>query len=352
MTQQVVPDAAVPSTGSAQTGDARLDARAEALFAKMSGEGIQERKTAAEAEDDPTDAAPAPKAARALGSAPKEPAAESQKPEGDGKQLDKLAALERDNLRARQQLAKDKREFQAEQARTQARAKELDHLASIWDNPDRLIEELAKRVPPEKLIKYFEDEADPARRMARTAEAKAKQELTPLEERLRALEAKEQQLLARESQTKAEAVFSDRIKEVSADAPYAARLLERKPAKVLRRADAIVDHYSRPTDKGGLGLRFGEDYNFDNVIAQIEADLKEEAEDLADRAAIDGAADEDAETPTQPQTPASKSAAAKAKTITNRTASDRTTLDKGNVATKSGWEEKIRRAERLARRAV
>lgn len=351
MTQQAV----IADAGPANTGDARLDSRAEALVAKMSGARAAEAKAAPPEAGDPDFQAPA-----TLGKAPKLAVATSGDDDAEAtpaaepavKQLDKIALLERENRRTKETLAKEKREFQAEQTRIQARAKELDHLASIWDNPDRLIEELAKRVPPEKLIKYFEDEADPARRMARTAEEKAKKELSPLEERLRALEEKEKRLNAQESQSKAEAIFSDRIKAVAADAPLAARLLERKPSKVLRRADALVDYYSKPVEQGGRGLRFGEDYTFDNVIAQIEADLKEEAEDLADRAATETAADDEAETPTQPQTPSSKSAAAKAKTINNRLASDRTTLDKGNSATKAGWDDKIKRAERLARRAT
>src|SRR5882762_9075210 len=162
MTQQVVPDAQTDTSGPANTGDARLDSRANALFAKMSGARVQEAKAAPPEPGDPdfaSNAAPSLAAPRKLGGEPA--AADPGTPEDGAKKLDRIALIERDNVRAKQELAKNKREFAAEHARVAAKAKEVEHLASIWDNPDRLLEELARRIPPEKLLKMFETEADP-----------------------------------------------------------------------------------------------------------------------------------------------------------------------------------------------
>lgn len=330
MTQQVLNG--TPTTPAApETHDSgAVFNRANALIAKMGGAAREE----AHNEPDDVDVTDTPTKPDAPQARPQTPAAADP----DESRLAKLADVER-KARA---VDRREREIAEREAKTKSRAAELEELASIWDNPEKILEQIEKKVGPEKLVKWFEDQADPVKR----ATSQSKKELTPLEERLAALEARNAQLEAKEAQGQAEQAFSSRVSEVADQAPYASRLLKRAPGRLVKRADAVVDYYSGPKEKGGLGLRFGEDYTFDNVIAQIEQDLKGEAELLAadpeDQGEVD-ATRQPADLKTQ-----AKPAIDPAKTISNRTASNRTTLDASTP--KMSLDEKIRAAERKARR--
>lgn len=343
MTQQVVPNATPPAATPSGSVFERVDSRVAALESRFAGEQAK-----ADAEAPESDAPTEPASPGALRGKPpaKEPAAETPAPADD--KLEKIARLERDAVRKHQETTRAAREFAAEKARVEAKAKELEELSKVWldadKNPERILELLEKHVGPDRLVKFFEDQSDPVKRSTRAAAEQAKEGLSPIEARLKAIEDENRALKMQGAQADAERTFKARVEEVAADAPLASRLMSRDPKKLIARAESLMFNASQPKEKGGLGLVYGTDYTLDNVIGQLEIDLKADADLYADLPAAKGETSQEEPTTQNAITPA----AAKANTVSNRAASGRTTLDE--TKPRMSYDEKIKAAIRQARR--
>lgn len=337
MTQQAVID--TNSKEQAPTGDASLDSKAEAVFAKFRKETVDAIKSEPDedaADDTPTEPA-SPKAKR-----PPEPA-----PSPDPK-LAKL--LEQERLIRQREAAAARREREAEEkARgVDERITKAEAVEKLWaggdENADRILELLETKVGPEKLVEWFGKMGDPAYRAKleakRVAEA-SKPDLSPIEKRLEAIEARNRELEIREVKGQVQGQISELVKAYPEEVPFAHRLLERKPDKFWRRVESKARELSASEKEGGRGLVFGQDYNMNDVILQIESDLKDDHDSLAAEQAAANAE------PTKQviDTPA----AGKAPTsLSNRDASVRTTLE--HAPPRQKMDDKIARLIRQARR--
>lgn len=338
MTQQAVPnDAAAPSASNVFE---RVDSRAQALFDKLSGE------TRTEQADDEVDAPASP---AKTGSEPVAAPAAAAPAEEESK-FDRILKLEQESLRKSQAAKQAHREAEAKMKAAEERAKKAEELEKLWngadDNDDRILELLEQKVGPEKLIKWFEAQADPVKRAARVAESSSKKELDPVLQRLKALEEERDALKAKEARSSGEKAFEDHVTQLAEANPLTARMMKASRAEVIQRADAVIDFFNAPKEKGGLGLRFGEDYNLVDVIERVEGDLKRYRDALTEQAEAKAEGSEQT-IPSPTKTPES-TAAAKAKTVSNRDASDRSTLS--NEAPKMSLAERTAAAERKLRR--
>lgn len=331
MTQQVAPNDAATSANSSVFE--RVDARTQALHDKWSAESRTETS-----EEEPADNAVAVESTnRATGG---EPATAPAAPSEDESKFDRILKLEQESLRKSTEAKRAAKEAEAKLKAAEERAKKAEELEKLWngadDNDERILELLEQKVGPEKLIKWFEAQADPAKRAARVAEQAAKKDLSPLEERLRKLEEREQAIEAKEARSQGEKAFESHVEQLADANPLTARMMKSSRQDVIQRADAIIDYFNAPKDKGGLGLKFGEDYNLVDVIERVEGDLKRYRDALIEQAAEQA---EGSQQTTGTKNPATIPAAAKAKTVSNRVASDRSSLS--NEAQKMTMDEKI-----------
>lgn len=328
MTQQ-----ATMGTGADQapSGDAALDSRANSMFSRLAAESRAEQVESDEASDEvaelttETPTTPPPRLARK----------DAAPPADEDEKLSRLAALERENARQRQTASKAEREARDRLQKAEAREKELVEREKVFNDPETALDFIEKHIGPEKLIEWLQSQSDPVKRATNAAERSAKKDLSPLEERIKALEAENEGHRNAKAQQAAVANFTARVNEVATEAPLVARAFTKKPERMVARANAIALRMSQG-DK---------DWNFDDVIIELEQDLQDERSIFSDDAAEQASASPRTDTNSTQAT-----AAAKAKTLTNRHGSARTTLDEGNTASKMSMTEKIRATERKARR--
>jgi len=323
--------AATNVNDQAPSGDARLDSRAEAMIERFR----TERVAAAKAEPEEGEA---PKAAPAT----QAPAAAAPP---DDQKLAKLLEAERDLQKRRAELQRKEKSLEG----VDERIKKAEALEKMWakadEDPERILEILETKVGAEKLTEWFGRMTDPGYRAmlaAKRAADEHRADLSPFEKRLEEIERRQKAADAAEARGKVQNDMSGLIKANAGEVPFAHRMLERKPDKFWNTVDRKVQYLSAPKEEGGLGLAFGTDYNMSDVVLQIEQDLKDDFESLAEEKAAAANTGNGTQTPTSP-------AAAKATTLSNREASTRTTLQTERPGRRS-HEDKIRELERQARR--
>lgn len=310
--------------------DASLDARASALL-----EQIQtDQKTAARAETAPETPGEPAKTEPAAEQKPETPAAE--------KTPEQAAEERRQRIEARkQQLAEEER---ARVAASRARKEERQAPPSPPEDPDVLTIRVSKK-NPQSIIDAFEaanvDHGEVAKWLmsstdpAKAAELAAKRTLSPVEQKLAELEARERAREERDRQAAEQAqvqqlveqnhkVLASHLESVKAEAPLAAAFMQNSPGEYRRAVESICD-----------ALPAG--FTAQDVIDQLEENLSALAKALQIQAA------------TTPSTakPTPKPAAAKAN-VGNRLAAERaTTVDPSDDDEGGDLEERARKLKAL-----
>lgn len=324
----------------APTGDANLDSKAASLFERFSAD--QRKASAEEPDPDAADDTPTnPQSPQAKKAA--EPPAAAPDPK-----LARLLEQERVIRQREAAAAKRERELEERGKGTDEKLTKLEQLSKVWEkadeDPEKILELLEQKVGPEKVVEWFGKMGDPAYRAKLEAKRLLdanKPDMSPLEKRLEALEARNRELEFKGVKEKVQGEISGLVTGNAAEVPFSHRLLSKKPEKFWSRVESKARTLSAPEKEGGQGLVFGQDYNMSDVIMQIEADLKDDYDSLAAEQAAASAGN----TPKVSESPA----AGKASTsLSNRDASVRTTLD--HNPPKEDMNGKIARLIRQARR--
>ncbi len=126
--------------------------------------------------------------------------------------------------------------------------------------------------------------------------------------------------------------FAARTLEIKEEAPHAARLLNKRPKEFYAMADVAATQIMAAAKADGRKV------TWDDVIRDVNQQLADFAKDLADEA------------PAAPSTPPKASAAAKAPTVSNRAASERSAiLDEDEKWDSMSYDERVSRAIKRAR---
>lgn len=256
--------------------------------------------------------------------------------------LANAARLERESVRKSTELAAKAAELKAQESKFTDREKKLADFEKAFNDPDALLGLLADKITPEKMSQFFLEQGQPdkiAERRARAAQEPVTSELTKLREEMAELKKE-----AQDKETKAAVVaqrqesekrFSERVLDLKADAPLAARLLEKRPKDFFAMADQTA------TQLMAAAQAEGRTATWDDVIKDVHKQLHDFNSALQEEAAQTAVS--------SPET-SKKTAAAKAPTVSNRAASDRSTiLNEDETWENLPLEERVKRAEKRAR---
>lgn len=254
--------------------------------------------------------------------------------------LERTAALERESRAKHERVSTQERELKAEREAIKAERAELAKQLKSFDDAESLLGLLEKKVGHQRLGQWMIEQADPSKR----AESVARKVSSEVDEKIKKVEEDNAKLRAeladRDNRVKAQAArehatkgFTDRVSQVTSEAPFTARFIGKKPERAIQMASAIADEFSSA----------GKEFNYDDVIIRMETILKEDADIYADpqQAGSDLNTSDDKHS--------TKTAAAKAPTtVTNRAAATRTSIVDDDEASLS-LEERTRRTERRLR---
>lgn len=313
-----------PAAHAPQGGEAGLNDRAQALLARMAEAGdtvdvespdVEEAADAnpgtisVDAEDETKPAAPQAKNAQRLAD---------------------IARLERERVNGKQQKrqASTQRELEVAQ-----RAQQLDQMhqqiaarEKIWDDPIGLLDMLEQKVGVDKLIEYVKTAKSPEKLAAR----ELKKDLDPIAKELAALKAENEKFKHAQTTAAAEGEFKGIIAEFAAtDVPLTSNAMKANEREVMGMAHVIAD-----------GLRAsGQPFNLHDVALTLERRLAHMRDMLTGSTGTDP---NDETTRTQEQ---QNGAAGKAKTLSNRVASGRTSIA-ANTGPRMSLEDRAAAAKR------
>ncbi len=189
------------------------------------------------------------------------------------------------------------------------------------------------------MAQYFIESGQPdkvAERRAKAAQEPVNSEITKLREEMKALKEEADKAKAHIARANSEKEFGARVLEIKDTAPHAARLLTKRPAEFYSMADAAATQLMAKAEAEGRVA------SWDDVIQDVNKQLHDFYRDLQDEAA-----------PVAPSTPTKQTAAAKAPTVSNRAASERSAiLDEEDKWESLPFEERVRRAEKRARQTA
>ncbi len=293
------------------------------------------QEAVADANDDTPDEEPVKAKAAPAPVAPAAPTAEDTARKAS---LANAARLERESVRRSTELASKAAELKAQEAKLAEGNAKIAAFEKAYNDPDALLELLAERVTPEKMSRFFIEANDPskvAERRAKAAQEPVTSELTKLREEMAALKAERAEEAAKaQSQAKRqenEKQFSARVLDLKADAPLAARLLSKRPQDFFAMADAAATQL----------MAKNPDANWDDVIHDVNKQLSDFTGALAEEAAAASST---------PEKTGKVSAAAKAPTVSNRAASERSAiLDEDERWESLPFDERVKRAEKRER---
>ncbi len=329
--QHLVMENAVAETKAARAaGDLEDDEVAEAV------EDANDDTHEAEA----APAKPAPKAApkeAPVAAAPAEPSAEEKNRKAS---LANAARLERESVKRSTELAAKAAELKAQEAKFADREGKLAAFEKAYNDPDALLALLSDKVTPEKMSQFFIEAGQPDKVAERRAKAALEgatkpvnDEVTKLREEMEALRQENLAAKAQVTRSANEKDFAARTLEIKEEAPHAARLLNKRPKEFYAMADVAATQIMAAAKADGRKV------TWDDVIRDVNQQLADFAKDLADEAA-----------PAAPSTPTKVSAAAKAPTVSNRAASERSAiLDEDEKWDALSYDERVSRAIKRAR---
>ncbi len=289
---------------------------------------VSDEVEASNAEDTPEPAKAAPvKAAPVAGPSPEDAARKAS--------LANAARLERESVRRSTELASKAAELKAQETRLAERDAKLTAFEKAYNDPDALLSLLAEKVSPEKMSQFFIEAGQPdkvAERRAKAAQEPVTSEITKLREEMAALKKeaadKESKAAAQAKRQDSEKQFSERVLELKADAPHAARLMAKRPKDFFAMVDTAATQL----------LAANPQANWDDVIKNIDTQLLEFTRDLQDEA------------PSTSEKTVKNTAAAKAPTVSNRAASERSAvLNEDEKWESLPYDERVKRAEKRER---
>lgn len=340
-TAAVVPQP-LPNT-TAQDAEDSLEARALELTEALNAEQ-KDADVAAGAEDLDVMGEAAkllPKGILPAKDAP--PATDAQK-ERDAR-LARVAEMERKSVKVSSQIAAKEKEVEAKAADVEAKAadiarreEQLAKLEGVFNDSEALLGYLADKVGAEKVANWLIEQAQPEKRI----EVKQKTLATQMEERLKKteediakrfadLEAREKKMVMQQARSNNETGFKNRVTQVAAEVPIYSRLMEKRPADAINMAHATAEAIA---SKGGS-------VTFDDVIREIESQLSEYSEIYSPQPSGSQHNRPEHRTP---------SAIAKATTLSNRAAAERSSIanEDSDYASES-VEQRASRLERVLR---
>ncbi len=290
------------------------------------------------------DAPPAKEAPVKAAPSPAVPPAPTAEETARKASLANAARLERESVRRSTELAAKANELKAQEAKFADRESKLAAFEKAYDDPDALLSLLAEKVTPEKMSRFFLEQGQPekvAERRAKAAQEPVTSELTKLREEMAALKKeaadKDAKAAAVVARTAAEKDFSQRVLDNKAEAPLAARFMERRPKDFFEMADSTATRLMAAAEAEGRTA------SWDDVIRSINKDLSD----------FRSVVDEDAAAPVAPSTQKTgkNSAAAKAPTtVSNSAASERSViLDEDAKWESLPFDERVKRAEKRER---
>ncbi len=283
---------------------------------------------------------PEPVKAKAPEKAPP-PAAPSAEETARKASLANAARLERESVRRSTELSRKDAELKAREAEVTARDAKLKAFEKAYNDPDELLSLLAEKVSPEKMSQWFIEQGQPEKVAARRAKAaqepvvseiaKAREELAALKQEI-ADKAEREAAVAKRQES--EKQFSERVLELKADAPHAARLMAKRPKDFFAMVDTAATQI----------LSRNPAATWDDVIQNVNKELHDFHSDLQEEAASPAA-------PSIPEKTGKNSAAAKAPTtVSNSAASERSViLDEDAKWESLPFAERVKRAEKRER---
>lgn len=312
------------------TADLDVEGRSVELTEHLRKEQIAEEQ----AEGDET---PPPAAAETPAAAAETPPPEDAAAKERAARLERAKTIEREAHRAKQQLIeRDKalRTREAEIERREARARQLEH---ALDDPDAFLGIAAERVGVEKMIGWLQDQASPekvAARQAKRVETSVKSEIDKAREELatfkQQLLTERQQIQAYHARAQVEQGFHAAIGGIKEHVPVLAHAISVDPRRVIRDADELTEQLVAEREAAGEGPP-----TFEDIARELDARYKR----------FTGAEPARPAAPSQP----GQNAAAKAKTVSNRAAAERSSLLSEEEEDLS-LDERAERLIRLARK--
>lgn len=252
--------------------------------------------------------------------------------------LANAARLERESVRRSTELANKAAELKAQEARFAERETTLANFEKAYNDPDALLTLLAEKVSPDKMAQFFIEQGQPdkvAERRAKAAQEPVNSEIAKLNAKLAEVEAKAAAAEAKMARAASEKDFAARVLDIKADAPHAARLLNKRPKEFYAMADMAA------TSLMATAQAEGRIATWDDVIHDVNKQLSDFARDLQDEVAT---------VPSTPEKTVKTTAAAKAPTVSNRAASERSEiLSEDEKWDSLPFDERVRRAEKRAR---
>lgn len=269
-----------------------------------------------------------------------EPAAKTSSPEDSARKasLANAARLERESVKRSTELAAKASELKAQESKFAEREKVLSDFEKAFNDPDALLSLLAEKVTPEKMSRFFIEQGQPdkvAERRAKAAQEPVNSELAKLHEKIAALQAETDSHRKQAARASSEKDFSARVQEMKTDVPHAARLLSKRPEAFFTMADSSAAQLITAAEAEGRPAP-----QWDDVILDINKQLLEFTRDLQDEVSATSSTPEKS----------TKSAAAKAPTVSNRAASERSAiLNEEETWENLPYDERVKRAEKRAR---
>ena len=323
--------------------DARATSKAERIESDADEDaGDDIAPPADDGEEVAADATPKAKAKEApVAAAPAAPSADEIARKAS---LANAARLERESVKRSTELAAKAAEIKLTEAKFAERESKLAAFEKAYNDPDALLALLADKVTPEKMSQFFIEAGQPdkvAERRAKAALAGATEpvnaEVAKLREEMKAIKAEADAAKAQVARAASEKDFAARTLEIKDTAPHAARLLAKRPKDFYQMADVSATQIMAKAQAEGRTP------SWDDVIHDVEKQLSDFARDLQDEGAgTHSTHDKLTKTP----------AAAKAPTVSNRAASERSSIVSDDEKWESlPYEERVRRAEKRARLA-
>jgi hypothetical protein len=328
---QTAPTAPAPAE---PTINAELDVEGRSV--ELSEHLRKEQIAEEQAEED--EAAPAEKAAATPAETPAAPDEPSAEMKERAQRLERAKTIEREAHRQKQQLIERDKSLRARELALQERETRARTLEHALDDPDAFLAIAAERVGVEKMVGWLQDQASPekvAARQAKRVETSVKSEIEKTREELRAfqqqLHDERAQFHASQARANVEQRFHGVIDELKGDVPTLAHAISVDPRRVIRDADELTEALVQERSAAGEPAP-----TFADVARELDSRYKR---------FIPGA--EPARLAAS--SPAGQSAAAKAKTVSNRAAAERSSLLSEEEEDLS-LDERAERLIRLARK--
>ncbi len=258
--------------------------------------------------------------------------------------LANAARLERESVRRSTELAAKAAELKAQESKLAEGNAKIAAFEKAYNDPDLLLELLSEKVSPDRMARFFLEAGQPekvAERRAKAAQEPVTSEITKLNAKIAAMEKaaadKEAQAAAVANRQESEKQFAARVLDMKADAPHAARLLNKRPKDFFALADTAA------TSLMAAAQAEGRTATWDDVIKDVNKQLHDFYSDLQEETASPAA-------PSTLEKTGKNTAAAKAPTVSNRAASERSAiLDEDEKWDGLPFDERVKRAEKRAR---